>query len=192
MGDHRPPAHHYIYKVKVYGGKRDARRGKEGEARERDVEMGRATLGFDARWHLSNAPSVYWVVVWSELVGSSAVCCSSSWKFADQMFETCTSYCYRKEALENRLGQHEVVRKSNRSPSLRLRFGRRADPSIAVLYCDSDAIDHVATEAGWGNVSNDYNNNVIVRGVFSPVFSRSSVVERLGFYSQLSLQRCVP
>nr|CAD7431192.1 unnamed protein product [Timema monikensis] len=38
----------------------------------------------------------------------------------------------QKEALENRLGQHEVVRKSNRSPSLRLRFGRRADPSIAI------------------------------------------------------------
>nr|CAD7259427.1 unnamed protein product [Timema shepardi] len=105
----------------------------------------------------------------------------------------------QKEALENRLGQHEVVRKSNRSPSLRLRFGRRADPSIAVriplrliklAVFLSDALDHVATEAGWGKVSNDYNNNVIIREVFSPVFSRSSVVERLGFYSQLSLQKC--
>jgi hypothetical protein len=44
----------------------------------------------------------------------------------------------QKEALENRLqqqqlqGQHEIVRKANRSPSLRLRFGRRADPLLTV------------------------------------------------------------
>ncbi|XP_067006271.1 short neuropeptide F [Anabrus simplex] len=41
----------------------------------------------------------------------------------------------QKEALEGRLtqpqGTHEIVRKSNRSPSLRLRFGRRADPFFA-------------------------------------------------------------
>ncbi|XP_069674772.1 short neuropeptide F [Periplaneta americana] len=40
----------------------------------------------------------------------------------------------QKEALENRLqqqGQHEIVRKANRSPSLRLRFGRRADPLLS-------------------------------------------------------------
>lgn len=46
----------------------------------------------------------------------------------------------QKEALESRLqqqqqqqqmqGQHEIVRKANRSPSLRLRFGRRADPML--------------------------------------------------------------
>nr|CAD7589911.1 unnamed protein product [Timema genevievae] len=87
----------------------------------------------------------------------------------------------QKEALENRLGQHEVVRKSNRSPSLRLRFGRRADPSIAqssLVYCENDALNHTANKAGWGKVSSDYNNNAIIRGVFSPVFSRSSVVER--------------
>ena len=44
----------------------------------------------------------------------------------------------QKEAMENRLqqqqlqGQHEIVRKANRSPSLRLRFGRRADPMLTV------------------------------------------------------------
>lgn len=46
----------------------------------------------------------------------------------------------QKEALENRLQQqqqlqgqqHEIVRKANRSPSLRLRFGRRADPLLTV------------------------------------------------------------
>lgn len=48
----------------------------------------------------------------------------------------------QKEAIENRLGGpqppqalqqgHEIVRKSNRTPSLRLRFGRRADPLLAV------------------------------------------------------------
>ncbi|GLV40970.1 hypothetical protein CBL_04494 [Carabus blaptoides fortunei] len=35
----------------------------------------------------------------------------------------------QKEALEERLG-HQIVRKSSRSPSLRLRFGRRSDPNI--------------------------------------------------------------
>lgn len=35
----------------------------------------------------------------------------------------------QKEALEERLG-HQIVRKSSRSPSLRLRFGRRSDPSM--------------------------------------------------------------
>jgi hypothetical protein len=44
----------------------------------------------------------------------------------------------QKEALENRLqqqqlqGQHEIVRKSSRTPALRLRFGRRADPMLTV------------------------------------------------------------
>jgi hypothetical protein len=47
----------------------------------------------------------------------------------------------QKEALENRLqqhdqhDQHEIVRKANRSPSLRLRFGRRADPLLTVRLC---------------------------------------------------------
>ncbi|XP_071051690.1 short neuropeptide F [Onthophagus taurus] len=36
----------------------------------------------------------------------------------------------QKEALEDRLGAHQVSRKSNRSPSLRLRFGRRSDPAF--------------------------------------------------------------
>lgn len=35
----------------------------------------------------------------------------------------------QKEALEERLG-HQIVRKSSRSPSLRLRFGRRSDPNM--------------------------------------------------------------
>ncbi|XP_044742928.1 short neuropeptide F-like [Chrysoperla carnea] len=39
----------------------------------------------------------------------------------------------QKEAIEDRLGKHQIVRKSNRSPSLRLRFGRRSDPSIPLL-----------------------------------------------------------
>ncbi|KAK9686367.1 hypothetical protein QE152_g37241 [Popillia japonica] len=36
----------------------------------------------------------------------------------------------QKEALEDRLGVHQVTRKSNRTPSLRLRFGRRSDPNM--------------------------------------------------------------
>lgn len=36
----------------------------------------------------------------------------------------------QKEALDERLGSHQLVRKSSRSPSLRLRFGRRSDPSV--------------------------------------------------------------
>ncbi|GJQ86268.1 putative regulation of response to extracellular stimulus [Trypoxylus dichotomus] len=36
----------------------------------------------------------------------------------------------QKEALEDRLGAHQVTRKSNRTPSLRLRFGRRSDPNM--------------------------------------------------------------
>lgn len=36
----------------------------------------------------------------------------------------------QKEALEERLGAHQMVRKAGRSPSLRLRFGRRSDPSM--------------------------------------------------------------
>ncbi|XP_025832820.1 short neuropeptide F [Agrilus planipennis] len=36
----------------------------------------------------------------------------------------------QKDALEQRLEGHQLVRKSNRSPSLRLRFGRRSDPSV--------------------------------------------------------------
>ncbi|KAG8223317.1 hypothetical protein J437_LFUL001191 [Ladona fulva] len=44
----------------------------------------------------------------------------------------------QRAALEDRLGDantmfHQVVRKSSRSPSLRLRFGRRADPSVDVV-----------------------------------------------------------
>ncbi|KAK6644437.1 hypothetical protein RUM43_000704 [Polyplax serrata] len=35
----------------------------------------------------------------------------------------------KKQALDDQLNQsHQVVRKSNRSPSLRLRFGKRRDP----------------------------------------------------------------
>nr|CAD7427466.1 unnamed protein product [Timema monikensis] len=40
-----------------------------------------ANLEFGARWRLSNAPSVYRVVVWSKEVGAGAACCSSSWRF---------------------------------------------------------------------------------------------------------------
>ncbi|XP_017776651.1 PREDICTED: short neuropeptide F, partial [Nicrophorus vespilloides] len=36
----------------------------------------------------------------------------------------------QKEAIEERIGAHQVARKSGRSPSLRLRFGRRSDPSL--------------------------------------------------------------
>lgn len=36
----------------------------------------------------------------------------------------------QREAMEERLGAHQVSRKSSRSPSLRLRFGRRSDPSL--------------------------------------------------------------
>lgn len=38
----------------------------------------------------------------------------------------------QKEALEERLGAHQVARKSagGRQPSLRLRFGRRSDPNM--------------------------------------------------------------
>lgn len=39
----------------------------------------------------------------------------------------------QKEALvEDRSGSHQLVRKSNRTPSLRLRFGRRSDPSFVM------------------------------------------------------------
>ncbi|GLH03188.1 hypothetical protein R5R35_014354 [Gryllus longicercus] len=54
----------------------------------------------------------------------------------------------QKEALEGRLAPpqpqqaHELVRKSNRSPSLRLRFGRRADP----LFTGSSFLDHSSVE----------------------------------------------
>nr|CAD7428653.1 unnamed protein product [Timema monikensis] len=40
-----------------------------------------ASLGFDARWCLANAPSVYRVVVWSKEAGGA--CCSSSWRFGE-------------------------------------------------------------------------------------------------------------
>ncbi|XP_033607676.1 short neuropeptide F-like isoform X1 [Cryptotermes secundus] len=52
----------------------------------------------------------------------------------------------QKEALENRLqqqGQHDIVRKANRSPSLRLRFGRRADP----LLTGSPFSEHSSVES---------------------------------------------
>lgn len=39
-------------------------------------------------------------------------------------------YLMQKEALDERMGSHQLVRKSGRSPSLRLRFGRRSDPSL--------------------------------------------------------------
>lgn len=55
----------------------------------------------------------------------------------------------QKEALEGRLaaaqqpqGAHDIVRKSNRSPSLRLRFGRRADP----LFAGSSFLEHPSVE----------------------------------------------
>lgn len=40
-------------------------------------------------------------------------------------------YLLQKEAMEDQLNlqPHQVVRKSNRSPSLRLRFGKRSDSS---------------------------------------------------------------
>nr|UES72893.1 short neuropeptide F [Carausius morosus] len=47
----------------------------------------------------------------------------------------------QKDALENALGQHQVVRKSNRSPSLRLRFGRRTDPSLAASFVEHSSLE---------------------------------------------------
>jgi hypothetical protein len=37
----------------------------------------------------------------------------------------------QKDALEDKFGGHQMVRKSSRSPSLRLRFGRRSDSSMS-------------------------------------------------------------
>lgn len=36
----------------------------------------------------------------------------------------------QREALDENLGAHQVTRKSSRTPSLRLRFGRRSDPNL--------------------------------------------------------------
>ncbi|XP_046682429.1 short neuropeptide F [Homalodisca vitripennis] len=36
----------------------------------------------------------------------------------------------REAMADNLLNQHRIVRKNNRSPSLRLRFGRRSDPAM--------------------------------------------------------------
>ncbi|XP_063216803.1 short neuropeptide F [Bacillus rossius redtenbacheri] len=49
----------------------------------------------------------------------------------------------QKEALEGRLGQHQVVRKANRSPSLRLRFGRRSDPELAATFPEHASFEAV-------------------------------------------------
>jgi len=54
-------------------------------------------------------------------------------------------FLLQKDALEERLGAHQVVRKSSRSPSLRLRFGRRSDPSLlpaASQYIYTQDADH--------------------------------------------------
>jgi len=51
----------------------------------------------------------------------------------------------QKEALEEQLGAHHVSRKSNRSPSLRLRFGRRSDPNMlpaSAYILSSQDTDH--------------------------------------------------
>lgn len=62
-----------------------------------------------------------------------------TWRFVFADVRDLYELLLQKEALENRLqqqqqlqGQHEIVRKANRSPSLRLRFGRRADPQLTV------------------------------------------------------------
>ncbi|KAJ9582741.1 hypothetical protein L9F63_022923, partial [Diploptera punctata] len=55
----------------------------------------------------------------------------------------------QKEALDSRMqqqGVHEIVRKANRSPSLRLRFGRRADPLLA----GSPFSEHSSVESSVG------------------------------------------
>ncbi|XP_021941220.1 short neuropeptide F-like [Zootermopsis nevadensis] len=56
----------------------------------------------------------------------------------------------QKEALENRMqqqGQHEIVRKANRSPSLRLRFGRRADPLLTGSpFSEHSSVESAITE----------------------------------------------
>lgn len=36
----------------------------------------------------------------------------------------------QREAMADNLYQHRIVRKKERSPSLRLRFGRRSDPAM--------------------------------------------------------------
>ncbi|KAJ3640851.1 hypothetical protein Zmor_027387 [Zophobas morio] len=51
----------------------------------------------------------------------------------------------QKEALEDKYGPvHQLVRKSSRSPSLRLRFGRRSDPSMTpeAAFMMAQAVDH--------------------------------------------------
>ncbi|XP_075230988.1 short neuropeptide F precursor [Lycorma delicatula] len=50
----------------------------------------------------------------------------------------------QREALADSLLNHRIVRKNNRSPSLRLRFGRRSDP---LLYSQGEhSLDHALTD----------------------------------------------
>jgi hypothetical protein len=50
----------------------------------------------------------------------------------------------QKDALEDKFGGHQMVRKSSRSPSLRLRFGRRSDSSMSpeAAFMMAQAVDH--------------------------------------------------
>ncbi|RWS12464.1 short neuropeptide F-like protein, partial [Dinothrombium tinctorium] len=51
----------------------------------------------------------------------------------------------RNEGLSSRSGSrysHQLERKGGRAPSLRLRFGRRADPSLAARKPSPDGIDY--------------------------------------------------
>ncbi|EEZ97763.1 short neuropeptide F [Tribolium castaneum] len=53
----------------------------------------------------------------------------------------------QKEAMDDKFapgGPHQMVRKSGRSPSLRLRFGRRSDASMTpeAAFMMAQAVDH--------------------------------------------------
>lgn len=47
----------------------------------------------------------------------------------------------REAMADNLMNQHRIVRKNNRSPSLRLRFGRRSDPAMFQVSETNNSID---------------------------------------------------
>ncbi|KAK9879307.1 hypothetical protein WA026_004160 [Henosepilachna vigintioctopunctata] len=71
-------------------------------------------------------------IIWVILIVATITTSAPTYGEMDNNIQELLDALYQQDLLNDRFsGVHQVVRKAGRSPSLRLRFGRRSDPALS-------------------------------------------------------------